>query len=148
MGTTTLYLVRHAEPVSAFSWPGAGRERPLSPQGETQATGLVHRLTDAEIGQIRTSPLARCRATVEPLAAARGLELAEHPELAVGRRFALPREAGAIVVCAHSDNIPAALEAAGISCHSCRQASIWRVVLDRTGAVLEYAYFEPDEEVR
>ncbi|WP_241977960.1 histidine phosphatase family protein [Cryobacterium cheniae] len=61
--------------------------RPLTARGVAQAESLVRSLTDDEISVVRASPAVRCRQTVEPLAAGRGLMVGEH---------ALPAKDGAV----------------------------------------------------
>jgi probable phosphomutase (TIGR03848 family) len=46
----------------------------LDPSGEQQAAALVQRLLAVPLAEIVSSPLARCRQTVDPLSAARELE--------------------------------------------------------------------------
>jgi phosphohistidine phosphatase SixA len=63
-----VYLVRHAHAGSKAEWYGPDLARPLSERGRGQAAGLVARLLDYPVGRILSSPAARCRQTVEPLA--------------------------------------------------------------------------------
>ena len=55
--------------------------RPLSTLGLAQAQSLVTTLAADDITEVWCSPSVRCRCTVEPLAAARGLNLRTHPRL-------------------------------------------------------------------
>jgi 8-oxo-(d)GTP phosphatase len=75
----SLLLVRHASAGDPSNWEGDDRVRPLDERGRRQAAGLVDALAGFEIERIVSSPYARCVQTVEPLAAARGLEI-EHDE--------------------------------------------------------------------
>jgi probable phosphomutase (TIGR03848 family) len=53
----------------------------LDPSGEQQAAALVARLAGVPLVEIVSSPLTRCRSTVEPLARARNLEPVTEAEL-------------------------------------------------------------------
>ncbi|MEO7125699.1 MAG: MSMEG_4193 family putative phosphomutase [Nakamurella sp.] len=72
---STVILVRHGRSIAngqhvlAGRTPGVG----LDPAGVAQAAMLVERLANCTISAIVSSPLERCRATVEPLAKARTL---------------------------------------------------------------------------
>jgi broad specificity phosphatase PhoE len=68
-----VYLVRHAHAGNKADWYGPDLARPLSERGRRQASGLVARLLDYPVGRILSSPAARCRQTVEPLATQRGV---------------------------------------------------------------------------
>src|SRR6266508_3359874 len=63
-------LVRHADAGNKRDWSGPDAERPLSEEGWEQAAGLVDLLAGLRIERLLTSPLLRCRQTLEPLAAA------------------------------------------------------------------------------
>lgn len=75
-----VYLVRHADAGDKAAWPGIDQRRPLSPQGEREAAGLVIRLDDLPIDRILASPTVRCDQTVRPLADRRRLAV-EHTSL-------------------------------------------------------------------
>ncbi len=102
-----LILVRHASAGDRDEWDGDDRERPLDDRGHQQADELVRRLGAYRVDEIHTSPYLRCVQTVEPLAAARDLELrlcAELSEEQQGRDGeALLRELAErdAVVCGH-----------------------------------------------
>lgn len=71
----TLILVRHGRSTANNAGVLAGRSDgvDLDETGTRQAAGLVDRLAGARIDRLVSSPLLRCRRTLEPLAAARGL---------------------------------------------------------------------------
>ena len=102
-----LLLVRHASAGSRQEWDGDDRERPLDLRGVTQSRNLVALLKRFEVDAICTSPYRRCRQTVEPLAAARLLDVDFREELGEEEQY----EAGAelvrslarrnVVVCGH-----------------------------------------------
>ena len=79
-GSAIIYLVRHADAGDKAAWPGVDLHRPLSPQGEREAAGLVFRLDDLPIDRILSSPALRCEQTVRPLADRRRLAI-EHSSL-------------------------------------------------------------------
>jgi phosphohistidine phosphatase SixA len=76
-------LVRHADAGDKRQWRGPDGDRPLSPEGWDQARGLVGLLVGLRVDRLLTSPLLRCRQTLEPLAAALGLEAEALDELGV-----------------------------------------------------------------
>ena len=65
---TRIVLIRHAHSQANARGILAGRMEgiSLSEKGQAQAVGLVERLGNASISQIRTSPMERCLATMEP----------------------------------------------------------------------------------
>jgi probable phosphomutase (TIGR03848 family) len=72
----TVILLRHGRSTSNTAHVLAGRSEgvELDDKGRQQATELVDRVADLPIRAVICSPLQRCRSTVEPLAAALGLE--------------------------------------------------------------------------
>ena len=76
-------LVRHADAGNKRDWAGPDAERPLSQEGWEQAAGLVDLLVGLRIERLLSSPLLRCRQTLEPLAAALGLDIVLVEELSV-----------------------------------------------------------------
>jgi broad specificity phosphatase PhoE len=74
---TPVYLIRHARPAS--TWGGADADPGLDETGRRQAEALVPWFTalPAELRPRRviSSPLARCRETAAPTAAALGVEV-------------------------------------------------------------------------
>ena len=72
----TVVLLRHARSTANGSGVLAGRSPgvALDRSGEQQAAALVERLAGVPLVEIVSSPLTRCRSTVEPLAQARNLE--------------------------------------------------------------------------
>jgi 8-oxo-dGTP pyrophosphatase MutT (NUDIX family)/phosphohistidine phosphatase SixA len=79
-----LLVIRHATAGSSEEWVGDDARRPLDERGRRQATALVEQLAPFELERILSSPHDRCRQTVEPLAAALGLEVELTDELAEG----------------------------------------------------------------
>ena len=72
----TVILLRHGRSVSNTAHTVAGRSAgvELDAKGVSQADALVERLAGLPIAALVRSPLLRCRLTLEPLAAALGLE--------------------------------------------------------------------------
>ncbi|GGI08895.1 SixA phosphatase family protein [Egicoccus halophilus] len=105
-----LLLLRHVHAGDRRSWDGDDRRRPASERGRRQAVGIVEQYADLPVRRILTSPYTRCVESVEPLAAARGVEVERDDALAEGvpldvvhRLFA---QAGPdAVLCSHGDVI-------------------------------------------
>ncbi|MEB3982326.1 MSMEG_4193 family putative phosphomutase [Mycobacterium sp. 663a-19] len=72
----TVILLRHGRSTSNTAGILAGRSEgvDLDDKGREQAAGLIDRLGDLPIRAVLTSPLLRCRRTVEPLAESLCLE--------------------------------------------------------------------------
>jgi 8-oxo-dGTP pyrophosphatase MutT (NUDIX family)/phosphohistidine phosphatase SixA len=106
-----LLVVRHASAGDSETWEGDDSLRPLDKKGRRQAEELVERLAPYEIERIVSSPFVRCVQSVEPLAAARGLQLETSDDLAEGAgpvrfRRLLERLAGsAAVICGHGPEL-------------------------------------------
>jgi probable phosphomutase (TIGR03848 family) len=79
---TTLFVIRHGLTAqTGTTLYGRTTGIPLDHRGEAQARGLVGRFASVRLTAIYTSPLERCRQTVEPLAAAQRLAVTERPGL-------------------------------------------------------------------
>ncbi len=115
-----LHLIRHAHAGSRSAWEGPDDERPLSGRGRRQADALATAFDGSPLDVLWTSPYLRCRQTLEPLAAARGLPIADSPVVAEGAAGptaldACLAEATAgrvLAMCSHGDVIPAMVAAA------------------------------------
>ena len=81
-----LLVIRHARAGERSEWQGDDRKRPLDEKGRRQADALVTELAPFPITRILSSPYDRCVQTVEPLAAARGLEIELRDELGEERQ--------------------------------------------------------------
>jgi len=64
----SVYVVRHGKAGSRRKWEGPDDLRPLSEPGKRQAEATAECLADEKITRIVSSPMVRCRQTVEPLA--------------------------------------------------------------------------------
>lgn len=77
-----LLLIRHAEPVRLVEADGPA-DPPLTERGEAQAKALADYVAkDERIDGVWSSPMLRARQTVEPLAAALGVNVVVDSELA------------------------------------------------------------------
>jgi phosphohistidine phosphatase SixA len=139
----TIFLVRHAEPVSYAVWQGDDPSRPLSDLGRRQASDAGRYLKRFEIYELRCATHERCRETAALIGVELGLEPILDDRLHIARRFDLPDVAGRVVWVAHSNNIPGALARAGVSGHACGHASVWSVEVDLDGRVVRADYYEP-----
>jgi broad specificity phosphatase PhoE len=102
-------LLRHASAGHRHDWAGDDLHRPLDKKGHRQAEELAAVLGTEDVRRVVSSPYARCVQTVEPLAAALGLEVELDDRLAEGAGFsaqALLEEDG-VVACTHGDVIHA-----------------------------------------
>lgn len=104
VGNTTLVLVRHAEKANDGT-----DDPPLDSLGLLRAASLAHVLSDLNASAIYSTPYRRTRQTVEPLAAARQLEVKTYQPH--DERF-LPGLVSdnigtTVVVSGHSNTIPA-----------------------------------------
>jgi 8-oxo-dGTP diphosphatase len=138
----SIYLVRHARAGQREKWNGDDRLRPLTAEGRAQAQHLADRFSKIAVPRVLSSPYVRCVQTVEPLAAARGLDIETCDVLAEGNPFhplidlllAVPDHT---VLCSHGDLIPdtiAALYRRGMDIsgqEEWRKGSTW--VLQRDG---------------
>ena len=107
------YLIRHARAGRRSVWKGPDDERPLSGKGRQQARSIARLLRSEPITRIVSSPFVRCVQTVEPLAAALGLEVELDQRLAEGESrdgaLALLASLGGGVACTHGDIVEAVL---------------------------------------
>lgn len=83
-----LYVVRHAKAVARDDWPGGDLDRPLDAKGLSQSPEIARRLckrlaetTPQGDTSLFSSPSARCRQTLEPLAAELGVDIEPEPLL-------------------------------------------------------------------
>jgi phosphohistidine phosphatase SixA len=148
-----MYLVRHAHAGRKSEWVGSDLHRPLSPQGQLEALGLVDQLRDYIVERILCSPARRCLQTVEPLARRRGLRVEPSELLGVDGSGAGVLELlqdgtlGQAVLCTHGEVIGQVfeqLQAAGMELPArprWPKGSTW--VLDRPAHRWEGSYLPP-----
>lgn len=140
---TTVHLIRHAAAGNRDRWEGPDDRRPLSSKGFRQSEALAVALAGTGVMRVLSSPYLRCTQTVEPLAAALGVEVEPRRELAEGSRpdavSGLLTELGGTeaALCSHGDVIPDALESLqgrGMRLleptDQCRKGSTWSIVHD------------------
>lgn len=104
----SVLLIRHALAGHRDRWDGDDRVRPVDGRGRLQSDGLVDALSEFRIDRIVSSPYLRCVQTIEPLAAALGLEIELEEQLGAERLDevgeVLERLAGEhVAVCTHGD---------------------------------------------
>jgi broad specificity phosphatase PhoE len=85
----TLELIPHCTSVAREGWIGSHDVRPLAEFGMRQAEALVAAI-GANVDGVYSSPTARCRQTVAPLAAAVGLPVHDLAELYEAWDFSEP----------------------------------------------------------
>lgn len=113
LAAPSLLVVRHASAGGRENWDGDDKLRSLDAKGRRQARELVERLARYPVDRIVSSPHVRCVETVEPLAAARGLEVEISDDLADGAgveqfQGLMERLKGtAAVLCGHGGEIAA-----------------------------------------
>ncbi len=147
-----LYLVRHASAGDRQAWQGDDSVRPLDPKGLAQATAIAEALSAAPMRRVLSSPSVRCIQTVEPLAAALGLDIQISGELDEGadgsRTEALLEHLcdlpGDSVLCSHGDVIPEVLwrlayRGVEVDPTRCKKASVWELHI-ADGAVSHGVY--------
>lgn len=112
---TTVIIVRHAEKAAT-----PANDPPLTPEGEARAQALAEMLRHANIGAVISTPFARTRSTVAPVATARGLTIETVPVAgaitahAAAVAEAVRRHSGkTVLVAGHSNTVPAIAAALG-----------------------------------
>jgi 2,3-bisphosphoglycerate-dependent phosphoglycerate mutase len=109
--TTTFIIVRHAEK------DGQGKDPNLSADGKARAEELRHMLVDVPVHAIYSTAYNRTRQTVAPLAAQRGITIAEYNAVKPAKQLAdewLTAHSGkTVVVCGHSNTVPELVNALG-----------------------------------
>lgn len=110
-GTTTVYLVRHAEKELV-----PGDDPGLTEDGERRALDLLHVLEEAGVTAVYATQYRRTQSTVRPLADFLGIDIGivnagDSQRLA---RTIRERHSGeVVVVCGHSNTVPEIVEALG-----------------------------------
>jgi 8-oxo-dGTP diphosphatase len=146
-------LVRHAVAVARRRWDGPDDLRPLTGRGSRQAQALVGLLERFGVARVLSSPSARCRDTVAPLAHHRSLPVEEVDDLAEGRAGAATALARScadvdVVLCTHGDVVPEVLEALdegrlGLARHvPLAKGSVW-LLEGRDGGFTGACYLPP-----
>jgi len=151
--TSVVYVVRHAKAGMRSRWSAPDEERPLTRRGRKQARRLIERFEGLDVTRILSSPFVRCVATVEPLAAARGLSVEPVDDFGEGASRARVTalvdslDQGAAVLCGHGREIGLLIdhaESTGAHIQTPRaiaKGSVW--VLEREGERLVSARYLP-----
>jgi 8-oxo-dGTP diphosphatase len=107
----TSVLLRHASAGHRHDFEHDDHLRPLDTRGRRQAEELVELLRPFGASRILSSPYVRCVQTVEPLAAALGLELEEDDRLEEGAGVAAATVIweDSVLCCTHGDIVEALL---------------------------------------
>lgn len=141
----TVWLIRHAAAGDRSSWADDDRLRPLTKKGRKQADAIAAVFAGHDVDAVYSSPYARCRETVKPLADRIGRAIDDTEHLAEGANAAQTLEwlqqmqGRHIVACSHGDLIPAVirhLEATGVPLYSptgvidVKKGSIWTLALE------------------
>jgi 8-oxo-(d)GTP phosphatase len=106
-----LLVIRHASAGHRHNWDEHDELRPLDAKGIRQAAAFVKQLAPFEIQRIVSSPFVRCMQSMEPLAAARGLEVEAVDALAEGvddrevRALLTDLDGTAAAACGHGPEI-------------------------------------------
>lgn len=108
----TSVLLRHAAAGHRHDFEHDDHLRPLDARGRRQSENLVELLRPFGVRRIVSSPFVRCVQTVEPLAAALGVELERDERLeegAPGAAAAALLEEDGVLCCTHGDIVEALL---------------------------------------
>jgi len=148
-----VYLVRHAKAGSRGRFRGPDdSQRPLTDAGRAQACALAEHLAPLGITRLVSSPYARCRETLAPLAASLGIDVESSDALGEG---AGPEGALAIIeatdapvaLCTHGDvvgDVLTRLDRRGVTLEGegLAKGSIW-VVTTEDGEPTRARYLPP-----
>jgi 8-oxo-dGTP diphosphatase len=102
-------------------WGKNEETRPLLPVGKTQAVALAGLLSAWSPKKVHVSPWTRCKATVEPYAKRRELELhlsdelteaasQKHPDKTLKRVHRIIQNGDSAIICSHRPAIPVILQ--------------------------------------
>jgi phosphohistidine phosphatase SixA len=152
---STIYLVRHGKAGNREKWEAPDHLRPITKRGRRQAASLAELLGEAPITRVLSSPYVRCRQTMEPLAAALGLQVETVDALGEGASLddslaLVDKLAGeTAALCTHGDvmgNLLAQLERQGVAIGEDRMqmGCVW-VLETEAGAVISARYEPPTE---
>lgn len=160
-------VVRHASAGDRGTWSDRDDERPLDQQGRAEAAALAAGLRWFRPTRIVSAEPLRCRQTVQPLAAAVGLDVLDAPDFGEDRYWAAPEgprgqvaqwlrdPAATTVVCSQGGAIPDLLgrvlsrvpTITGVSSRRrdpdppCRKGSVWALAADAAGRIRSADYY-------
>lgn len=153
--TTPMLIVRHAKALERKNWGGADEDRPIGIDGRAQAQTLVDDLLAYGVRRLDSSTSTRCVQTLDPYAAASGLEVQGWPELSeelasdetvttLIRRLASETSKGTpSAVCGHRPVLPTMLAAVGVDPRPMQPSAIVVAHLDAAGAVVGSEFHKP-----
>jgi phosphohistidine phosphatase SixA/ADP-ribose pyrophosphatase YjhB (NUDIX family) len=115
--TGIVLLIRHGKAGSRKAWPGDDHDRPLDEEGQAQAARLAAVLPCYAPERLVSADPVRCVQTMDPLAAALGIEVEtdpvfseeQHPQdpgRAADRLRKLAASTGVVAVCSQGAVIP------------------------------------------
>lgn len=146
-----MILVRHAHAGNKTNWARDDGLRPLTARGLVQAVSLVRSLAEDDVSVVWSSPTVRCRQTVEPLGADRGVEVHDHALLAKDApvdalfEWLLAHQSEPWALCTHGEVFRALLDVARASglmaapVRATEKGAAWRVRSHGDGSAdLEY----------
>lgn len=121
LDTKPFIVLRHGKATPREDWPKGEETRPLLPLGKKQSTALRSLLKAWGAKRVVSSPWERCRATVQPYAKARGVEIefSEHLTEAGNKKtpastlkviHKLIQDGRSTIVCTHRPALPTVLE--------------------------------------
>ncbi|HTH57051.1 MAG TPA: phosphoglycerate mutase family protein [Cyclobacteriaceae bacterium] len=105
---TTFILVRHAEKEGENKMTGGTKDPKLSAEGMRRAEKLAALLSKTQIDAVYSTPFARTRLTVEPLARFKSIPVVEYQpnNLDFIDKIAMEHKGKTILLCGHSNTIP------------------------------------------
>lgn len=142
--TLTVYLVRHAEKRK-----DGGDDPDLTTTGKQRAQGLVKALDGVKLAAIYATQYKRTQQTVEPAAAARGMQVATADAGDVrGLVTEIRRHQGsAVLVAGHSNTLPAIAAELGVgeplALEEDDYGDLFVVTISGSKVTLERRRFEP-----
>jgi phosphohistidine phosphatase SixA len=158
-GKVIVILVRHAHAGDKAHWHQDDALRPLSAWGLAQAESLIGSLAEDDISVVWSSPVVRCRQTVEPLAAVRGVSVQDHQLLAKDAPvdalldWVLAHRSAPWVLCTHGEVFEVLLDTARSSglvtalVIETEKGAAWRVKRHESGAT-DLQYMPPFDRRR
>lgn len=147
-----IYLVCRARAIGRADWAGRDDDpRPLSEVGRIQAAHLASALSPDPPTRIVSGPALRCMQTVEPLAAAIGLETEIDERLAIDAdpigilELLATGVEGSLVICTHARIVRYLLKTLGLvdaGAIRCRKGAYW-VLEGPDDALTSAMYVDP-----
>ena len=135
---STIVLVRHARAGKRSEWRGADADRPLDPNGQRQAQGLITFLGHFGPDRVLSANRVRCIDTVRPFAEAAGLPLQvdavfndesylDSPVHSMTAVLSLAKPGRCAVVCSQGLTIPSLIDrlGPGIVDSTTRKGTAW-----------------------